>query len=119
MRMGATLDLAPWSWLPWPPEDVVLVDRCDCFFTCVNWKRHSLSSSILCWRIPSRISRLVFSRVGSTKLSRVLFLISLSWISVDLRLNCLWWDWAMGALHPEAALIPPTTPPLPDLSLPL
>ena len=35
-------------------------------------------------------SKLVFSRVGSTTLRRVLFLISLSWISSAFKLSCLW-----------------------------
>ena len=87
--------------LPTPVEELLLFDEFFAvnsfisFFSCVNWKRTSLSNSILLCKIPKSTSKLWFSKVGSTTFKRVLFLIKRSWISLAFRDNCLWCDWAV------------------------
>ena len=92
--------------LPTPVEELLLFDEFFAvnsfisFFSCVNWKRTSLSNSILLCKIPKSTSKLWFSKVGSTTFKRVLFLIKRSWISLAFRDNCLWCDWAVKKERP-------------------
>ena len=66
-------------------------------FSWLNWNNASLSSSMRRCRMPRKRSSEWFVNVGSTTFSRVLFLISRSWISDCLSDSWRWWEAAIGA----------------------